>query len=85
MNGLHPTQVLYLYRRIIRQSGGTVGLRDEGLGDHRLAETAPPPVPETLRGDGTSGPPEDHGIRCVAPNLLIDKTYVLWYASSIGG
>ena len=31
MNYLHPKQVLYLYQRIIEQSGGTVGLRDEGL------------------------------------------------------
>jgi death-on-curing protein len=28
---LYPKQVLYLYRQIIQQSGGTVGLRDEGL------------------------------------------------------
>ena len=31
MNYLHPKQVLYLYQRIIEQSGGIVGLRDEGL------------------------------------------------------
>jgi len=28
---LYPKQVLYLYQQIIQQSGGTVGLRDEGL------------------------------------------------------
>lgn len=28
---LYPKQVLYLYERIIEQSGGTAGLRDEGL------------------------------------------------------
>ena len=31
MKYLYPKQVLYLYQRIIQQSGGTVGLRDEGL------------------------------------------------------
>ena len=31
MTYLHPKQVLYLYQRIIQQSGGTLGLRDEGL------------------------------------------------------
>lgn len=31
MKYLHPKQVLYLYQQIIRQSGGTIGLRDEGL------------------------------------------------------
>mgnify|MGYP001558736537 CR=1 FL=1 len=31
MNYLYPKQVLYLYQQIIQQSGGTVGLRDEGL------------------------------------------------------
>lgn len=31
MNYLYPKQVLYLYQQIIRQSGGTIGLRDEGL------------------------------------------------------
>ncbi len=31
MTYLYPKQVLYLYQRIIEQSGGTVGLRDEGL------------------------------------------------------
>ena len=31
MNYLYPKQVLYLYQRIIQQSGGTIGLRDEGL------------------------------------------------------
>ena len=31
MKYLHPKQVLYLYQQIIQQSGGTVGLRDEGL------------------------------------------------------
>ena len=31
MNYLYPKQVLYLYRQIIQQSGGTIGLRDEGL------------------------------------------------------
>ena len=31
MKYLYPTQVLYLYQHIIQQSGGTVGLRDEGL------------------------------------------------------
>ncbi|MBI3011520.1 MAG: type II toxin-antitoxin system death-on-curing family toxin [Candidatus Omnitrophica bacterium] len=31
MNYLYPKQVIYLYRQIIQQSGGTVGLRDEGL------------------------------------------------------
>jgi len=28
---LYPKQVLYLYQRIIQQTGGTMGLRDEGL------------------------------------------------------
>jgi death-on-curing protein len=28
---LYPKQVLYLYQQIIQQSGGTIGLRDEGL------------------------------------------------------
>ena len=31
MKHLYPKQVLYLYQQIIRQSGGTLGLRDEGL------------------------------------------------------
>jgi len=31
VNYLYPKQVLYLYQRIIQQSGGTLGLRDEGL------------------------------------------------------
>ena len=31
MKYLYPKQVLYLYQQIIRQSGGTVGLRDQGL------------------------------------------------------
>jgi len=31
VNYLYPKQVLYLYRQIIQQSGGTIGLRDEGL------------------------------------------------------
>ena len=31
MKYLYPQQVLYLYRAIIEQSGGSVGLRDEGL------------------------------------------------------
>ena len=31
MNDLYPQQVLYLYRQISRQLGGTVGLRDQGL------------------------------------------------------
>ena len=31
MKSLHPKQVLYLYQQIIQQSGGTIGLRDEGL------------------------------------------------------
>ena len=31
MTYLYPKQVLYLYQRIIEQSGGTLGLRDEGL------------------------------------------------------
>lgn len=31
MNYLYPKQVIYLYQQIIQQSGGTVGLRDEGL------------------------------------------------------
>ena len=31
MNYLYPKQILYLYQQIIRQSGGMVGLRDEGL------------------------------------------------------
>ncbi len=33
MKYLHPKQVLYLYHQIIQQTGGTVGLRDEGLLD----------------------------------------------------
>ena len=33
MNYLYPKQILYLYRQIVEQSGGTVGLRDEGLLD----------------------------------------------------
>ena len=28
---LYPKQVLYLYQQIIEQTGGTAGLRDEGL------------------------------------------------------
>ena len=31
MNYLYPKQVLYLYQQTIRQGGGTIGLRDEGL------------------------------------------------------
>ena len=31
MKYLHPKQVRYLYQQIIQQSGGTIGLRDEGL------------------------------------------------------
>ena len=31
MKYLYPKQVLYLYQRIIQQTGGTMGLRDEGL------------------------------------------------------
>lgn len=31
MKYLYPKQVLYLYQQIIQQSGGSVGLRDEGL------------------------------------------------------
>ena len=31
MKYLHPKQVLYLYQQIIQQSGGTIGLRDQGL------------------------------------------------------
>ena len=31
MKYLYPKQALYLYQQIIQQSGGTVGLRDEGL------------------------------------------------------
>ena len=31
MKHLYPKQVLYLYQQIIQQTGGTVGLRDEGL------------------------------------------------------
>ena len=31
MKYLYPKQVLYLYQRIVQQSGGTIGLRDEGL------------------------------------------------------
>ena len=31
MRYLYPKQVLYLYQQIMRQSGGTVGLRDKGL------------------------------------------------------
>jgi len=31
VNHLYPKQVLYLYQRIITQTGGTGGLRDEGL------------------------------------------------------
>ena len=31
MKYLFPRQVLYLYQQIIAQSGGTIGLRDEGL------------------------------------------------------
>ena len=31
MRYLHPRQILYLYQQIIQQTGGTVGLRDEGL------------------------------------------------------
>lgn len=31
MTYLYPKQVLYLYQQIIQHSGGTVGLRDEGL------------------------------------------------------
>lgn len=31
MKYLYPKQVLYLYQRLIQETGGTVGLRDEGL------------------------------------------------------
>lgn len=31
MRYLHPRQLLYLYRRIIEETGGSYGLRDEGL------------------------------------------------------
>ena len=31
MKYLYPKQVLYLYQQIIQRSGGTLGLRDEGL------------------------------------------------------
>ena len=31
MKYLYPKQVLHLYQAIVTQSGGTVGLRDEGL------------------------------------------------------
>ena len=31
MKHLYPKQVLYLYQQIIQQSGGSVGLRDDGL------------------------------------------------------
>ena len=31
MKYLYPKQILYLYQRIIEQTGGTIGLRDEGL------------------------------------------------------
>ena len=31
MNHLYPKQVIYLYQQIIQQSGGTLGLRNEGL------------------------------------------------------
>lgn len=31
MKYLYPKQILYLYQRIIQQTGGTMGLRDEGL------------------------------------------------------
>jgi len=33
VNYLYPKQILYLYQQIAQQSGGTVGLRDEGLLD----------------------------------------------------
>jgi len=28
---LYPKQVLYLYQQVIQRSGGTLGLRDEGV------------------------------------------------------
>ena len=31
MNYLYPKQVIYLYEQIIRVSGGSLGLRDEGM------------------------------------------------------
>ena len=31
MKYLYPKQILYLYEHIIQHSGGTIGLRDEGL------------------------------------------------------
>ena len=31
MKRLYPKQVLYLYQRLIQETGGTMGLRDEGL------------------------------------------------------
>ena len=31
MKYLYPKQILYLYQQIIQQTGGTLGLRDEGL------------------------------------------------------
>ena len=31
MRYLYPKQILYLYQKIVQQSGGSVGLRDEGL------------------------------------------------------
>lgn len=33
MKYLHPKQVLYLYQQIIKQTGGTIGLQEEGLLD----------------------------------------------------
>ena len=31
MKYLYPKQVIYLYQQLIEQTGGTLGLRDEGL------------------------------------------------------
>ena len=36
MKYLHPKQVLYLYQQIIKQTGGTIGLRDAGLLDSAI-------------------------------------------------
>ncbi len=36
MKSLHPKQVLYLYQQIIKQTGGTIGLRDAGLLDSAI-------------------------------------------------
>ena len=47
MKYLYPKQVLHLYQQIIERTGGTLGLRDEGLLES--ADTSAPPASESSR------------------------------------